>query len=97
MGADNIEAETRFRTLPLDDTLLEFDAEEEAFLKLETGIHDTGELRKHIIEVQADAYKVSRCFYADRMKSTWDSNTVFHVVLADLPVSLHSVVLIHEA
>jgi len=70
MSADGVEAETRLRILPLDDTLLELDAEEEAFLKLETGIQGTEELRKHIIEVQADAYKVSRCSYADRIEST---------------------------
>jgi len=61
MGADDheLEAETRLRILPLDDTLLELSPEEEAFFKFETGIQDTEELRKHIIEVQADAYKVS--------------------------------------
>ena len=59
MGADDVEADTRLRVLPLDDTLLELDSEEETFLKLETDIQDTEELRKHIIEVQADAYKVS--------------------------------------
>ena len=51
--------ETQPRTVYLDGTLLELSPEEEAFLKAETGIQDTGELRKHIIEVQEEAYKVS--------------------------------------
>ena len=53
------QTETRLRVLPLDDTLLELNPEEEVFFKSETGIQDTAELRKHIIEVQEDAYKVS--------------------------------------
>jgi len=52
------ETESRLRTLHLDGTLLELNPEEEAFFKSETGIQDTEELRKHIIEVQEDAYKV---------------------------------------
>ena len=57
----NTETETRLRALHLDSTLLELNPEEEAFFKSETGIQDTDELKKHIIEVQEDAYKV-RCF-----------------------------------
>jgi len=54
------DAETipRLRDLDLDITLLELNPEEEAFFKAETGIQDTEELRKHIIEVHEDAYKV---------------------------------------
>ena len=63
----DVQTETRLRILPLDDTLLEITPEEEAFFKSETGIQDTEELRKHIIEVQEDAYKVGRC---SRTKST---------------------------
>ena len=51
--------ETRPRTLYLDGTWLELNPQEEAFFKSETGIQDTEELRKHIIEVQEDAYKAS--------------------------------------
>jgi len=56
----DIETEIRLHTLPLDDTLLGLNPEEEAFFKSETGIQDTEELRKHIIRVQEDAYKVIR-------------------------------------
>jgi hypothetical protein len=31
----------------------------ERFFKAETGIQDTGELRKHIIQTQQEAYKAS--------------------------------------
>ena len=57
----NPEAEALLRTLYLDGTWLELNPQEEAFFKSETGIQDTEELRKHIIEVQKDAYEVSRC------------------------------------
>ncbi|KAF9649469.1 hypothetical protein BDM02DRAFT_1817741 [Thelephora ganbajun] len=52
------EIEAHLRTLHPDGTLLELDPEEETFFKAETGIQDTEELRKHIIEVQEEAYKV---------------------------------------
>jgi hypothetical protein len=75
----NVETETRRRTLDLDETMLELNPGEEAFFKSETGIQDTEELRKHIIEVQEDAYKVSRCSYADQIKSTRGGNIVLRV------------------
>ena len=56
----DVQTETRLRALPLDSTLLELNPGEEAFFKSETGIQDTEQLRKHIIEVQEGAYKVSR-------------------------------------
>ena len=56
----DIETEIPFYTLPLDDTLLELNPEEEAFFKSQTRIQDTDELRKHIVRVQKDAYKVIR-------------------------------------
>ena len=58
MGQNN-EVETRPRTPQPDDALLVLDPETERFFKAETGIQDTEELRKHIIEVQQEAYKVS--------------------------------------
>lgn len=58
MPDTDVQIEARLRTLQLDGTLLELGPEEEAFFKSETGIEDTEELRKHIIEVQEDAYKV---------------------------------------
>jgi len=65
----DLETETRLRILPLDNTLLELHPKEEAFFKLETGIQDTEELRKHILRIQEDAYKVGRCSRADQIKS----------------------------
>lgn len=53
--------ETHLRTLYLDGTLLELSPSEEAFLKAETGIQGTEELRRHITEIQEEAYKVSGC------------------------------------
>jgi len=73
----DLESETRLRTLPLDDTLLELHPKEEAFFKSETGIQDTEELRKHILGIQEDAYKVSRCSRTDQVNSTRGSNIVF--------------------
>ena len=60
------ETETRFRTLHIDGTLLEFDPEEETFFRAETGIQDTEELRKHIIEVHDEAYKARPCSITTR-------------------------------
>lgn len=73
----DVETETRLRTLHLDDTLLGLDPEEEAFFKSETGIQDTEELKKHIIKVQEDAYKVTRCSRVYQIRSTRISNIVF--------------------
>jgi hypothetical protein len=39
--------------------LLVLDPDTERFFKAETGIQDSEELRKHIIQVQQDAYKAS--------------------------------------
>ena len=69
MNADG-ETGTLFRTLHLEDTLLELNPEEEAFLKSAMGIQDTEELKKHIVEVQEDGRKVSRCSRSDLVKPT---------------------------
>ena len=53
--------EPHLRTLHIDGALLKLCPEEEAFFKTETGIQDTEELRKHIIKVHEEAYKVSLC------------------------------------
>lgn len=52
--------ETHLRSLPLNSDLLVLDLDTETFFKAETGIHDTEELRKHVVQVQEDAYKVGR-------------------------------------
>ena len=79
------EAESDFRTLHLDSTWLELNPGEEAFFKLETGIQDTEELRKHIIDIQRDAYKVSFCTRDDWIKSTPGTNTMFWVQVHPYP------------
>ena len=43
------------------------DPEAERFFKAETGIQDTEELRKHIIGVQEEAYKVSCHLFVHRI------------------------------
>ena len=49
------------RALPPDGSFLVLDPEGESFFKAETGIQDSEELRKHIVEVQEEAYKVGYC------------------------------------
>jgi len=85
--AQDGEIEKRLRTLYLDGTLLELDPEEEAFFKAETGIRDTEELRKHIIEVQEEAYKVGRC---SRANLYIRDGAITSVSCSGLPVPLHS-------
>jgi hypothetical protein len=55
----NTEIEEYLRALPPDASFLVLNAEAEEFFKSETGIPDGDELRKHMVEVQEDAYKVS--------------------------------------
>ena len=85
MSIIDAQAETHLRTLPLGSMSLEITPEEEAFFKSETGIQDTEELKKHIIQVQEDAYKVSRCSRTDRKKSTPGSDIVFRVQVYPYP------------
>ena len=88
MSIVDAQTETHLRALPLDGVSLGMTPEEEAFLKSETGIQDTEELKKHIIEVRKDAYKVSRCSRTDRTKSTPGSNIVFRVQVYPYPCIL---------
>lgn len=53
------ELEAALRALPPDGSFLVMNPETESFFKAETGIQDSEELRKHMIEVQEEAYKVS--------------------------------------
>lgn len=62
------DVETRLRSLELDGNLLVLDPETESFFKLETGIQDSEELRKHIVEVHKEAYKESFCLLANRLR-----------------------------
>jgi hypothetical protein len=47
-----------YPTLPLDPSIYHLDEDELAYFKIQTGIQDEHELRKHILEVQAEAYAV---------------------------------------
>ena len=58
---EDAEFEATLRALPLDGSSLVLDSETEGFFKVETGIQDSEGLKKHIIEVQAEAYKVNHC------------------------------------
>ena len=53
------EIESHLRSLPLNSDVLALDPDTENFFKAETGIQDTEQLRKHILQVQEEAYKVS--------------------------------------
>ena len=43
---------------PLDESLYDLDEEGLAFMRTQTGIEDEAELKKHVLAVQAEAYKV---------------------------------------
>lgn len=59
--SERSEFEAMLRVLPLDGSLLVLDPETESFYKAETGIQDIEELRKHIIGLQEEAFKVNHC------------------------------------
>jgi hypothetical protein len=44
----------------LDESLYNLTDEERAFFKQQTGIQDDDELKAHIVQVQAEAYKVGK-------------------------------------
>ena len=60
MKGDNA-LEGVLHALPPDGSLLFLDSEAESFFRAETGINDSEELKRHIIDVQQEAYKVSHC------------------------------------
>ena len=47
-----------FHQEPLDERLYDLTNEESRFFKQKTGIQDDDELKAHILELQAEAYKV---------------------------------------
>ena len=47
------------QALPLDSSLLVLRPDIKEFFKVEAGIQDTDELKKHIVQVQEEAYKVA--------------------------------------
>ena len=51
-------AKISLRDVPLDPSVLQLSEKESEFLKQQTGIADDEELRKHILQVQAEAWKV---------------------------------------
>ena len=64
--------------------LLIMDPDTERFFKAGTGIQDTEELRKHIIQVQRDAYKASRRLPILRMGGSVE-RCVFHAQVYPYP------------
>ena len=88
------EVDTNPRILELDSTLFALDPETERFFKAETGIQDSGELRKHILEAQGEAYKVCHP-HPILNRDPWYIATPFSCT--GLPVSLHSCIQVRSA
>ena len=53
----------------LDERFYDLTDEERAFLKQQTGIQDDEELKTHILQVQAEAYKVCRLVSSAKPRS----------------------------
>ena len=51
-------AQLRLNIPALDERLYDLTDEERSFFKQQTGIQDDDELKAHILQVQAEAYKV---------------------------------------
>ena len=47
--------------MTLDERLYDLTNEERSFFRQQTGIQDEDELKAHIVQVQAEAYKVCNC------------------------------------
>jgi hypothetical protein len=59
MSGDTSTPQTQKFVLPvLDEDLYNLGEEERAFLKQQTGIQDDDELKAHVLQLQAEAYKV---------------------------------------
>ena len=82
---------SHLQALPLDSSLLVLRPDIEEFFKVETGIQDTEELKKHIVQVQEEAYKVAHRSFPEPRSS------VEAVMFSGLPVPLHSGVQIRDA
>ena len=50
---------SRLQALPLNSSFLVLKPDVEEFFKVEAGIQDTEELKKHLVQVQEEAYKVA--------------------------------------
>ena len=55
---DHSDLKSHLQSLPLDSSLLVLNPDVEEFFKVEAGIQDTEELKKHLVQVQEEAYKV---------------------------------------
>ena len=53
----------------LDERFYDLTDEERAFFKQQTGIQDDDELKTHILQVQAEAYKVCRLVPSAKLRS----------------------------
>ena len=54
----HLDLKSHLQSLPLDSNFLVLNPDVEEFFKVETGIQDTEELKKHLVQVQEEAYKV---------------------------------------
>jgi len=61
----------------LDESLYNLSDEERAFFKQQTGIQDDDELKAHILQVQAEAYKVGKPGMLTAATPTMRSNNRF--------------------
>jgi hypothetical protein len=64
--------------LPWDPSFLSLTDDEEKFFKLWTGITDEKELREHIIDVAARAYKVSEFPNSGQIRTAEFSNGAYY-------------------
>jgi hypothetical protein len=65
------EIKTQVGATHLELPSLEMEPAEEAFFKAETGIQNTEELRKHIIEIKEEACKVNGCSHTGSYIASW--------------------------
>ena len=70
-------------TPPLDPSFYNLDEEESSFLKTQTGIKDDQELKRHILEVQAEAYAVRRDVLGESVLTT------INLYFSDTSISVH--------
>lgn len=58
MGQDHLTNDPPPNPRPLDMKFYDLDEDQRDFLKKTTGITDDEELKRHVLEVQGDAYRV---------------------------------------
>ena len=71
--------------MALDERLYDLSDEESSFFKQQTGIQDDDELKEHIIQVQAEAYKVC----SRERRQSQDGNSCLVYLKTGLSLPLH--------